>query len=375
MTIMAGATIAPSLPQMEKVFSGADHAAFLSRLILTIPALFIAFLSPLAGYIIDNYGRRQTLIYSLVLYALSGTSGLYLTNIYAILAGRALLGVAVAGTMTTTITLAGDFFEGMERRRFMGYLGSFMGIGGVVFIFLGGVLADVQWRLPFALYLFSILILFMVIRFIEEPHSRQNRAPSFNFKYLKQTPALVLLIYFVAFAGFLFFYITPMEIPFILNSRTSVSNTTVGISLSISILMGSIISYQYALIRKFVSYRGIYALTFFLMAVGYAIISFAEVYAVFLIGLILQGLGTGLLMPNSNLWLINISPAGIRGRMIGNLSFFVYMGQFLSPVFFNPIAEYAGPQGGFGIIGIFMMLIAAIFFISQVKKASKGETF
>ncbi|MDZ7740455.1 MAG: MFS transporter [Bacteroidota bacterium] len=135
MTIMAGATIAPSLPQMEKVFSESEHAAFFSRLILTIPALFIAFLSPLAGYIIDEYGRRKTLLYSLALYALAGTSGLYLTNIYAILAGRALLGVAVAGTMTTTITLIGDYFEGMERRRFMGYQGSFMGMGGVVFIF------------------------------------------------------------------------------------------------------------------------------------------------------------------------------------------------------------------------------------------------
>ncbi|MDZ7740454.1 MAG: MFS transporter [Bacteroidota bacterium] len=210
----------------------------------------------------------------------------------------------------------------------------------------------------------------MAIRFINEPNIRRRPSGSFNLKYLKEAPALVLLIYFTAFFGFLFFYITPMEIPFILNSKTSVSTTMVGISLSISILMGSIVAFQYARIRKLISYRDIYAISFFLMAMGYAVISFAEVYAVFLTGLILQGLGTGLLMPNSNLWLVNIAPAGIRGRMIGNLSFFVYMGQFLSPVFFNPIAAVAGPQGGFGILGIFMLIIAALFLFSKTKKSA-----
>lgn len=368
MTIMAGATIAPSLPQMEEVFKETAHAAFMSRLILTIPALFIAILSPIAGFIIDNYGRRKTLIISLLLYAVAGTSGLYLKDIYTLLAGRALLGVAVAGTMTTTITLIGDYFDGTERRRFMGYQGSFMGLGGVVFIFLGGVLADLNWRLPFALYFFSLLIMVMAVKFIYEPDRIQRKTKSFSLKYLKHAPPRVLLIYFTAFLGFLFFYIVPMEIPFLLNDRTPVSSTIVGLSLGISILTGSVISYHYGKIKKQLSYHAIYAFTFTMMAMGYGIICFAEIYILFLAGLLLQGLGTGLLMPNSNLWLVNIAPSEIRGRMIGNLSFFVYTGQFLSPVFFNPLANLAGPQNGFGIIALIMLVFAASFLMMKVKR-------
>ena len=57
MTVMAGATIAASLPQMSKVFAHQENAEFLSKLVLTLPALFIALFSPVAGWVADKAGR------------------------------------------------------------------------------------------------------------------------------------------------------------------------------------------------------------------------------------------------------------------------------------------------------------------------------
>jgi MFS family permease len=92
LTIMSVITISPALPQMALVFSNVENAEFLVELVLTLPALMIALLSPFTGRLIDRYGRLKTLRLSLVLYALSGAAGYFLDNIYHILISRAVLG-------------------------------------------------------------------------------------------------------------------------------------------------------------------------------------------------------------------------------------------------------------------------------------------
>ena len=82
---------------MAEVFSGSPNAQFLTKLVLTTPALFIVVCAPLAGVIIDRYGRLKFLFASLLLYGFAGASGFFLDDLNHILAGRALLGVAVAG--------------------------------------------------------------------------------------------------------------------------------------------------------------------------------------------------------------------------------------------------------------------------------------
>ena len=163
MTMMAGAVMAPSLPQINEHFMAIPNADMLTRLIITLPALFIAFLAPVAGWFIDKFGRKQILIYSLVLYGFAGTSGFFLNNMFSILVSRALLGMAVAGIMTTAVTLIGDYFEGDERNTFMGMQAAFMGFGGVVFIAMAGLFADIRWNYPFLIYGFSFLVLILVI--------------------------------------------------------------------------------------------------------------------------------------------------------------------------------------------------------------------
>ena len=99
MTMMAGAIVAPSLPLISEVFKDVENIALLSRLVITLPALFIAVSAPIFGILTDKYGRKRLLLLSLALYAVSGTSGFLLNNIYALLVGRALLGLSV-GALT-----------------------------------------------------------------------------------------------------------------------------------------------------------------------------------------------------------------------------------------------------------------------------------
>ena len=162
LTVMAGATVSPALPAMKQYFESAiadvDTRTTLVKLIITLPALFIVIGSPIAGLIVDRFGRKPLLLIATLLYGLAGSSGLYLDSLTAILAGRAVLGLAVAGVMVTATTLIADYYRGPARAAFMGLQAGFMGLGGVLFLTFGGILAQRNWRYPFVIYLFAWLI-------------------------------------------------------------------------------------------------------------------------------------------------------------------------------------------------------------------------
>ena len=85
MTVMAGATIAPALPEMYLVFLDVPNAAFLVKLVPTMPALLIAIGAPFSGILLDRWGRKPVLIAALILYGLAGTSGFLLGSLFGIL--------------------------------------------------------------------------------------------------------------------------------------------------------------------------------------------------------------------------------------------------------------------------------------------------
>lgn len=370
---MAGAAVAPSLPQISKIFSGNPDAEFLSKLILTIPALVIAIFAPMAGWFIDRFGKKKLLIFSLVLYAASGTSGLYLDSLFALLIGRAFLGLSVSGTMTSTIALIADYFHGAERNKFIGLQGSAMGVGGVVFAGLGGLFADWHWRLPFLIYAFSLAIIPLAVFSIynvgiKELEQLGSSNPEEN---LTVSRAKIILIYVVAFFIMLVFYMIPVQIPFLLKKFQGVSNTKTGLAISIMTACGAFIAYHYRKFRAKFSFQLIYVCAFLLIAAGYAVISFSTGYYHVVSGLAISGVGVGLTMPNTNLWLINSSPPHIRGRLVGGLTSSLFLGQFFSPLISKPVISSGSIANMFGYFSLFLLFLAAFFLVYHI--AQKNE--
>lgn len=368
MTVLAGAGIVAAIPEIQEVFGNQKNAQFYSKLLLAVPALFIAVLAPFAGGIIDRFGRKIPLVISLILYAVAGTSGFYLPDIVSLLISRALLGVAVAGIMTVNTTLIGDYFQGKERSKFMGWQGAFMAFGGVLFISIGGVLADFSWRMPFLVYSFSLIVLGLTFFYIYEPEIIGHKSKPHTRQANKRVKKYGI-VYATAFIGMMFLFMIPTQIPFLLTSTGNISNSSIGYFISMAILAGAILSVNYGKIRMKFNFFQIYSITFFLMGVGFLIISFSHTFEAILTGLVIAGFGTGLLMPNTNLWLISFAPPGHRGRLVGLLNFFVYSGQFLSPILVYPLIKFQSIHYTFGVAGIIMLLIT-IFFILKNRRST-----
>ncbi len=364
-TVMAGATIAPALPAMRLAFTDQAYADELIQFVLTAPALFIALGAGFAGLIVDRFGRKPPLIAGLVLYGLAGTSGLFLDDIYAILVGRALLGVAVAAIMTVCTTLIADYFEGDQRQRIMGFQGAFMAFGGVFFLTGGGALADISWRAPFIIYAAAFLVLIPAVIFIYEPpqHERSEDDPGEPIiAHLNpEQTSQVRLLYATALVSMICFYLVPVQFPFYIKALGVTANVYTGIAMASMTMTSAIVASQYQKIRARLSFRAIFALLFAAQGAGFVLLYFAETYAVAVAALVLAGAGLGLLMPNLSVYLVSFMPESVRGRAVGGLTASVFAGQFLSPFPAQLLRGTTGLGGVFALAGGVLFLMAALY--------------
>ncbi|MGB5647414.1 MAG: MFS transporter [Muriicola sp.] len=360
LTIMSMITISASLPDMTRTFELQPNGAALVKLSLSFPGLFIALSAILAGIIIDKIGRLKLLGAALIFYAIGGTSGYYLENIYMILAGRALLGICVGITMTIVTTLVADYYQGKARQKFAGLQIAIMSIGGIIFISLGGILADIGWRVPFLLYLFSLLILPATYFFLKEPAAAVNVQKTV---VQVKSPAIIWLVFGNVMLIWIIFFIIPVQIPFYLKSIGVEKNSMIGLAVASATFFSAISSFSFSRIKDMFSFRQIFGIGYLLLALAFLAFAYGDSYTMVLLGMLLGGLGMGLMIPNANVWVMQLAPLEIRGREIGRLTTFWFMGQFLSPIVLLPFLDYFTLSQLFYGLGIVLFGMGFLFFL------------
>ena len=368
LTIMSVITISPSLPEMNEAFSGIDNAEFLVKLTLTIPALMIALSSVLAGMLIDRYGRVRFLWVAMLLYALAGTAGFYLESLIHILISRAVLGAAVGISMTIVITLIADYFEGKERQKFVGIQIAFMSLGGILFLGLGGVLADVGWRYPFLIYTFALLILPLAILYLKEPEISGNQQMESTGA---KSPSFIWLLFINTMFMWIVFFLIPVQLPFYMKEIGIESNALIGAAIALSTAFSAVSSFSYAKLKDKMSFLSIFSVGYLFLAIGFALLWKADTYLFVCISMMMCGYGVGMMIPNTNMWVMKIAPLEIRGKEIGRLTMFWFMGQFLSPIIIQPFA------GGMSLSTLFLgtsLVLTVVFLVFLVLHYTNKET-
>lgn len=391
--ILAAASIAPSLPAMQEYFADLDNAGLWVKMVVAIPSLFVLVGAPLTGIGVDYLGRKLILLVSVILFGIFGASGFFMPSIFWILVSRAGVGLATAGITTSVTTLIGDYYIGQKRVQVLGLQAAFIGIGAIIGLLLGGVLADIYWREPFLIHLLALLLLPLILFVIREPEKVVNKDQSLSTEDSETTPnlpnqeqslmqsdvpkKLLLFIYGTALLGEVVLYSVPVHLPFYLQAMAGTNGKQNGLAIALTTLFFIIGSLVYVKVKERMSYMALVVLSLGLVGISYEIIGLAKNYVLVLFGLVVNGLGSGFLVPNLDSWLTAIVPGTYRGRAVGWLTASTFLGQFLSPIITQPLIEnfHLELTKAYGLVYILSGYISIVFvlitlIVEQVRKQS-----
>ncbi|HUO11832.1 MAG TPA: TCR/Tet family MFS transporter [Caulobacteraceae bacterium] len=213
MDVLAMGIIIPVLPQLVKQFNHGDTAAA-ARYFGAFGLIFGVmqfFGSPVLGALSDRFGRRPVILTSIFglgldyfLMALSPTIGW-------LFVGRMISGITAA-TYSTANAYVADVTPPERRAKSFGLMGSAFGIGFTVGPTLGGILGDIDLRLPFwvagGLALVNGLYGLFVLpeslpRDRRAPFVLKKANPAGSFELLRSQPGLlglasIVFLYFLA---------------------------------------------------------------------------------------------------------------------------------------------------------------------------------
>lgn len=361
MTVLGGTVVATSIPAIEHHFIYIPHIDVLSKLILTIPALFVMIFSPISGILLDKFGRIKFLIPAMFLWSIGGTLAIAWDNIYWILFTRAIFGIATAFVMTSASALIADYYTGEDRQMALGLQGFATACGSAIFMCFGGVLAMYDWHYSFYVYSGGIILAFLAIFTLFEPrHIKKQNLSTQTKQAFSITPFLPT--YFFAFMTMVAYYTSPTQIPHFLTHNLGESTVFVGISISASALAYGFASLLYPKIRKLLSIKAIYVIGFILMSGGFLLIFYLHNIFSVSLGLLFVGSGGGMIIVNNSSCILAKVAKEHIAKAMGILSSVSFFAQFISPILSQPFVRYYGIVNLFGIVAclLFAMSLFAL---------------
>lgn len=327
--VLGAVLIAPVLPRMQAHFADTPGAAVLVPVALTLPALVIAFLAPLAGVLADRVGRRSLLLGSMLLYTLCGLLPLWLESLPLIVASRAGIGLAEAGIMTCCTTLMGDYFDGQRRERLFALQMAATSLSAALFMAVGGALGESGWRAPFALYAVGLLCLPLMAALLWEPQGRHETpaaAPDSRFPWANLAPLYLLTL----LAGVSLF-IVPVQAGYLLQLLHVDAPQQIGMTMGanqLGVLAGAL---GFRLLAGVPAPR-LLALGFATAGAGGALMALADSHAPVVLAVLVNGLGIGLLLPTLITQVMLQVDFAQRGRATGGFTASIFAGEFVSPL-------------------------------------------
>ncbi len=372
LSVMMSTAVAPAAAVMAEHLTaiGEDDARLKAKLLIVAPAASVALLAAACGWLNDRLGRRSVLLGSLLVFALAGTTGLYLQTFVGLLLGRFALGMAGAGMKTSVLAIVADRLTGHEQTRFLGLQSAFMGLGAICFIVLGGVLQASSWRWPFVMYVAALPLLALAPLML--PATAADRGSVSKVAVLTHPipPRRTAAVLVTGFLSMAIFYVALTQLPFILVS-SGLGGPLIGVALGVFSLGAVLAGLCFGIIRRRYDARQTFARLFLLWAIGYGAVAISShagpaTLPIILVSLLTAGFAGGLALPNCISELYQITPAPRRGLMIGALTSSFFMGECLSPLLFQPAIHFGHESAAFAVASL-LLLILCLLYVTHLK--------
>ena len=366
--VLANATIAPSLPGLARTFAETPGIETLAGLVLSLPSLAVVLMAAAFGWGADRLDRRTVLLVAMLAYALGGASGALAQTMPQILVGRLLLGVGVAGTLTVATQLAADLWHGADRARFMGWQGAAISATGIASVVGGGLLAELSWRAPFAIYLIALPIAVAAWAVLPRRTARPAPAGASEAAGVPFPWAVLALTGGLMFLAMTFIFLAATRLPFLLEDIGVRSPGLIGLTLALMTAASFPTGLFYGRVRARLEPWAIAALALTLMGTGFAIVSQSHALPPVMLGIAVTGLGLGLIIPNQNVWLMAHVPEAARGRASGLMTMLLFGGQFASPILSAALLTMMDLHAVFATFAAVILAVAATLWLGAVRR-------
>lgn len=343
-------SVTPILPKMSAALAHDATGAWLVKMVLGVVGIAMVLGGPLSGLLADKIPRRPLLAVAALVAALAGVIPFFTASLPLILASRLVMGLAAMTVYVTGAAVIADSFEETERARWMGLFTAVAVVGGLVALLAAGLLGDIGWRWPFLTYLIGVPIAALAwIGLAEAPTaasagsaprtSRATAAPAAQGAPFPFALALLGLVIGVVI------YAPSIYIPFHLASLGAAQPSTIGKSLTLSMISSTATSALFGRIRRRLSARAAFCCSFGAQAAGVAVIALAPSFPVSLVGIFIMGLGVGALSPNLMASAADAVGEEVRGRVLGVVRAAYSLAPAIGVSALEPIAARVGAQG------------------------------
>ena len=306
---LPGLAVTPILGKLSVIF---PHSTKLDVQMLTsLPSLLIIPFIILAGKLTEKVNFIRLLQVGLAIFALSGILYLFAGKMWQLIAISAMLGVGSGMIIPLSTGLISKYFVGPYRVKQFGFSSAITNITLVVATAVTGYLAEVNWHLPFVVYLFPLVSLVLSVYLRRSMISEEGSASIANdekeetgvppvdpevgkSKYGVNIKHLLQVMMFYGLSTYLALIVT-FNLPFLMEEyHFSSGDSGVMISLFFLAIMapGLFLNRIVGLFREKTKFYSLLCI-----AVGLALIWISPKEWVIAPGCILVGLGYGVIQP------------------------------------------------------------------------------
>ena len=306
---LPGLAVTPILGKLSVIF---PHSTELDvQMLSSLPSLLIIPFIILAGKLTEKVNFIRLLQVGLAIFALSGILYLFAGKMWQLIAISAMLGVGSGMIIPLSTGLISKYFVGPYRVKQFGFSSAITNITLVVATAVTGYLAEVNWHLPFVVYLFPLVSLVLSVYLRRSMISEEGSASIANdekeetgvppidpevgkSKYGVNIKHLLQVMMFYGLSTYLALIVT-FNLPFLMEEyHFSSGDSGVMISLFFLAIMapGLFLNRIVGLFREKTKFYSLLCI-----AVGLALIWISPKEWVIAPGCILVGLGYGVIQP------------------------------------------------------------------------------
>lgn len=187
---LPGLAVTPVLENIKETFHGQHITEFKTQLLTVLPNLVIIPFVLISGWLSMTRHKIPVIASGVAIYVLAGILYLFSKTFDGLIWISCLLGVGCGLLLPFTTGLIADVFTGKYKLRQMGIVSAIGNIALVVATFIVGFLANVNWHLPFLVYILPVISLILLPWFSKIPKNDLNLDENGNPVDQTSTPAV-----------------------------------------------------------------------------------------------------------------------------------------------------------------------------------------